>query len=110
MQKTLLHKNPDLSNQGCRGRDHMVVGFMVLMHSVPITTNVVTSNPAQAMCTCRAHQTRRSGRLLRLGFNEIAQFLSKSKVLVPLSVVFFSPIIILFLQYSHKRSSHVPEM
>jgi hypothetical protein len=24
--------------------------------------------------------------------------------------VFFSPIIILFLQYSHKRSSHVPEM
>ena len=25
MQKTLLHENPDLSNQGCRGRDHMVV-------------------------------------------------------------------------------------
>jgi len=29
----------------------------------------------------RAHQTRRSGRLLRLGFNEIAQCLAKSEVL-----------------------------
>jgi hypothetical protein len=59
------------------------------------------------LCT-RAHQTRRSGRLLRLGFNEVTQFLSKSEVLVALAVslfksVFFSPIIILFLQYSHKR-------
>jgi hypothetical protein len=57
----------------------------------------------------RAHQTRRSGRLLRLGFNEIVQFLSKSEVLDALKVFsnlhFFSPIIILFLQYSHKRSS-----
>ena len=34
----------------------------------------------------RVHQTRRSGRLFRLGFNEIAQFLSKSEVLVTLSV------------------------
>ena len=62
----------------------------------------------------RAHQTRRSGRLLRLGFNEIAQFRSKSEVLVALSSlfksVFFSPTIILFLQYSYKRSSHVPEI
>jgi hypothetical protein len=33
-----------------------------------------------------AHQTRRSGRLFRLGFNEIVQFLSKSEVLVTLSV------------------------
>jgi hypothetical protein len=38
----------------------------------------------------RAHQTRRSGRLLRLGFNAIAQFLSKSEVLVALSI-FSSP-------------------
>jgi hypothetical protein len=38
----------------------------------------------------RAHQTRQSGRLLRLGFNEVAQFLSKSEVLVALSV-FSSP-------------------
>jgi hypothetical protein len=38
----------------------------------------------------RAHQTRRSGRLLRLGFNEVTQFLSKSEVLVALSV-FSSP-------------------
>ena len=54
----------------------------------------------------RAHQTRRSGQLLRLGFNEVAQFLSKSEVSVALvslfKSVFFSPIIILFLQYSHK--------
>ena len=34
----------------------------------------------------RAHQTRRSERLFRLGFNEIAQFLSKSEDLVALSV------------------------
>jgi hypothetical protein len=39
----------------------------------------------------------RSGRLFRLGFNEVAQFLSKSEVLVALSV--FSSIIILFLQF-----------
>ena len=57
----------------------------------------------------RAHQTRQSGWLLRLGFNEIVQFLSKSKVSV-FSSLFFSPIIMLFLQYSHKRSSHVPEI
>jgi hypothetical protein len=51
----------------------------------------------------RAHQTRWNGRLLCLGFNEITQFLSKSEVLVALfNSVFFSPIIILFLQYSHK--------
>jgi hypothetical protein len=37
--------------------------------------------------------------------NEIAQFLSKSEVLVSLfKSVFFSPIIILFLQCSRKRS------
>jgi hypothetical protein len=45
------------------------------------------------------------------GFNEIAQFLSKSEVLVSLfKSYFFPPIIILFLQYSHKRSSHVSEI
>ena len=48
----------------------------------------------------RAHQTRWSGRFLCHGFNEVTQFLSKSKVLVALSVkdksVFFSPIIIYF--------------
>ena len=62
----------------------------------------------------RAHQTRWSGRLFRPGFNEIAQFLSKSEVLVALvslfKSVFCSPIIIPFLQYSCKRSSHVPEI
>jgi hypothetical protein len=34
----------------------------------------------------RAHQTRRSGWLLRLGFNEVAQFLSRSEDLITLSV------------------------
>ena len=43
-----------------------------------------------SIISCRAHQTRRSGRLLCLGFNEITQFLSKSEVLVALSV-FSSP-------------------
>jgi hypothetical protein len=38
-----------------------------------------------------AHQTRRSGRLIRLGFNEVAQFLSKSEVLVAVSVFSSSP-------------------
>ena len=48
------------------------------------------------------------GTFLRLNFNEIAQFLSKSgSFSCPVSLfksVFFSPIIILFLQCSHKRS------
>jgi hypothetical protein len=30
----------------------------------------------------KAHQTWRSGQLLRLGFNEVAHFLSKSEVLL----------------------------
>ena len=30
-----------------RGRDRMVVGFTIPMQSVPITTNVVSSNPTQ---------------------------------------------------------------
>ena len=38
----------------------------------------------------RAYQTRRSGQLLRLGFNEVAQFLSKSEVLVALVSLFKS--------------------
>ena len=33
--------------RGCRGHDHMIVGFM---QSVPITSNVVSSNPTQARC------------------------------------------------------------
>jgi hypothetical protein len=32
-------------NKGRRGRDHMVVGLQLNMKSVPITTNVVRSNP-----------------------------------------------------------------
>jgi hypothetical protein len=40
---------------GRRGRDRMVVGFITTstygyMLSVPITINVVSSNPAQARC------------------------------------------------------------
>ena len=37
--------------QGRRGRDHIVVGFLIPMQSVPITTNIVSSNPAEAKCT-----------------------------------------------------------
>jgi len=37
---------------GCHGRDRMVVGFTTTyMQSVPIITNVVSSNPAQTRCT-----------------------------------------------------------
>ena len=35
------------SRGGCHGLDHMVVGFTNTMPSVPITTNVVSSYPAQ---------------------------------------------------------------
>ena len=34
-----------------RGHDCMLVGLQLPMHSVPITTNVVSSNPAQARST-----------------------------------------------------------
>ena len=38
--------------RGGRGRDRMVVEFVQLtVQPVPITTNVVSSNPAQAWCT-----------------------------------------------------------
>ena len=42
------------NSQGRCGRDRMVVGFTttyMCMQSVPITINVVSSNPAQARCT-----------------------------------------------------------
>jgi len=38
-------------SRGRRGRDHMVVGFITIYASVPITTNVGSSNPAQTRCT-----------------------------------------------------------
>ena len=34
-----------------QGRDCMIVGFTTTVQSVPITTNVVGSNPKQAKCT-----------------------------------------------------------
>ena len=37
--------------EGHCGHDRMVVGFLTTYESVPITTNVVRSNPAQARCT-----------------------------------------------------------
>jgi hypothetical protein len=39
------------NNWGRRGRDGMVVEFITTYQSVPITTNIVSSNPAQARCT-----------------------------------------------------------
>ena len=50
-----------------------------------------------------ANQTRWSGWFFHPGFIEISLFLSKGEVLT-IQSVFFSPIIKLFLQYSHKRS------
>ena len=40
-----------LKKRGHCGRDRMVVGFKQPMQSVPITTNIVSWNPAQARCT-----------------------------------------------------------
>ena len=34
-----------------RGRHRMVVGFTTTMQPLPFTTNVVSSNPANARCT-----------------------------------------------------------
>ena len=43
---------PFFTSRGSGGRNCMVVGFpTTYMQSVPITTNVVSLNPAQAMCT-----------------------------------------------------------
>jgi hypothetical protein len=36
---------------GRRGRDRMVVGFTTTYAIVPITTNVVSSDPVQSRCT-----------------------------------------------------------
>ena len=37
--------------RGRRGRDRMVVDLQLPVQSVPITTEIVSSNPAQARCT-----------------------------------------------------------
>ena len=47
----LMFERKSLKKGGCHGRDHMVVGFQLPMQSVPITTNVVSSNTTQARCT-----------------------------------------------------------
>jgi hypothetical protein len=39
-----------LELRGCRGRDHMVVGFTMQMQLEPNTTNIVSSNLAQMRC------------------------------------------------------------
>ena len=39
------------NNWGRHGCDRMVIGFLTTYQSVPITTNILTSNPAQTMCT-----------------------------------------------------------
>ncbi len=52
----MCKKSPkQIRYMGRRGRDRMVVGFITTstygyMLSVPITINVVSSNPAQARC------------------------------------------------------------
>jgi hypothetical protein len=68
---------------------------------------VVFSDGKHVLYT-RAHQTRQSGRLLRLGFNEVAQFLSKSEVLVALSV-FSGPYFLLWIQLNEQNTDHETE-
>ena len=41
----------DQTNRDHCGRDCMVVDLQLSMQSVPITANIVSSNPAQARCT-----------------------------------------------------------
>ena len=41
-----------ITNGGHRGHDRLVVGLITShKQSVPISTNVVSTNPAKAMCT-----------------------------------------------------------
>jgi len=48
----LIHRNLKHLKRGLRGRYRMVVEFITTcMQSVPITTNVVSSNSAQTRCT-----------------------------------------------------------
>jgi membrane protein YdbS with pleckstrin-like domain len=64
--------------------------------------------------TSRAHQPGELGNFFALISMKSPNFCQKKQVLVALvqSVffIFFLPIIILFLQYSHKMSSHVLEI
>ena len=50
---TTLYSCSPLSEMkwGLLGRDRMVAGFKLPVQSVPITTNVVRSNPTQVRCT-----------------------------------------------------------
>jgi len=41
----ISHSICTVTFRGCRGRDRVVVGFRLPVQSVPITTNVVRSNP-----------------------------------------------------------------
>ena len=52
---TVFHLNHQCTNTrvslgGRRGHDSMVFGFTIIVKSVSITTNVVSSNPAQVRC------------------------------------------------------------
>jgi len=49
-KRTLGHMNVQ-NIQGRRSRDCMLVGFLITYAISSITTNVVSSNPAQARCT-----------------------------------------------------------
>jgi hypothetical protein len=40
-----------IATGGRRGRDRMVVGLITIYPIIPITTNVVSSNPYKASCT-----------------------------------------------------------
>ena len=75
-------------------------GRAVMMYVETFKTDVIVLSVLNVINVTSPGLTKpgRSGRLLRPGFNEVAQFLSKSEVLVALSV-FSSPY--LFHQYSY---------
>jgi hypothetical protein len=63
--------------RGCRGRDRMVVGLdlRLPMHSVPITTKVVSSNPAHGeMYSIQHHVIKFAGDLWQIyGFLRVVR-------------------------------------
>ena len=86
----------------CLNALQCIIFWRCIMNFVSVYHKPLKAGCYYSFTVFSAHQTRRSGWLFRLGFNEIAQFLSKSEVLVALAVFssqyLFSPIIILLSQ------------